>query len=251
MYSASCHRLAGCLAVAALSLAVGIRSYAALILDPNASSIIEATAGIVPQPDDHTITITTVPFVGTASAAQAGDTSSVAGNLSNSGMVFVLTQNNPGTATNSFSETIGLSDINFSVSVDTPFTLTANFITGPQPVDFGVPVGLLSELDDLSAESGNQTIYSNSASGNAGDTLTLPDGSGTLLAGHRYEFFFEADINALSDPFGTGNVALNFAPTIGPGPGVPLIPAAWGALLAIGAVIVIIERRGKTWKAPA
>jgi hypothetical protein len=215
-----------------------------LIVDPNSSSI-EAIAGIAPQPDDKTVAITSVPFIGTASAAQAGDSSSVAGNLSDNGMVFVLNQNNPGTATNSFWETIGLGDINFSVSVDTPFTLTANFITGPQPVDFGVPVGLFAELDDLSAES--QVIYSNSKSGNAGDTLTLPDGSGTLLAGHRYEFFFQADINAVSDPFGTGNVALNFAPTVGPGPGVPLIPAAWGALLAISAVIVVVHRRGRAW----
>jgi hypothetical protein len=79
-----------------------------------------------------------------------------------------------------------------------------------------------------------------------GSTLTLSAGTGTLLAGHVYEFDFFSSMQLSTDPQGGGTVALNLSPVILPPPGgggVPLPAAAWLAFPAAAIALRAARRR--------
>jgi hypothetical protein len=197
--------------------------------------------------------ITAIPSnpIATATAQFAGST--VAGSLSDTSLTFQLAHNNPGNG----GLTQGLGTVVFTSSTDVTYNLTGTFSS--QEVTFitfgadeGVAQGvaianeviLSAKLVDRTTD---QTLYSDQKGGFFGSTLNLSSGTGTLVAGHVYEFDFSSSMQLALDPQGGGQVALNLAPVlIPPGGGggnpVPLPAAAWAGITT-GAVAIRSARR--------
>jgi hypothetical protein len=236
------HRGLKCLAaLVAFSFASHLQA-APITLAPGSS--VEATAA-----DEINTTVTdpvnALPFIHDTTAIQGRASSTVHSDLTTSALKLDFTASIP-----DFAYADGEGDIFFTAGEGVTYA-----ISGFQTA-FGAEFfhELSATLKDVTTQT---TVYNYDEfkgvgfSGDEGSTLTLDstggDITGSLIAGHLYEFDALELITDITDPTSTGNVTIAFAQQGGPGPGpsVPLPASFPAALFTIAIGSFVVRRRIK------
>jgi hypothetical protein len=195
----------------------------------------------------------TVPFSDSRSISQGTSSSSGVYSLSNAG--FDITMSNArGGRLDSGSVTQG--NIYFSVTQDTLYSLSGSYTAiDPNPravilIATLFDTGLGTTVYDSQQKSSATANESFVLGGTGGDLQNVSTGSatGTLLAGHHYQFVYQGQIYAHTDgdsASASGNISMRLSP-VAPNP-VPAPGAAYGGAALLGALSLFkIRRRGSS-----